>query len=60
MGACVMAGLCDGVPGCRAEDEGVCGVPSFRVNGGPVIWGQDKLNVVADMLCGWSDHSAKL
>lgn len=44
----------------RAEDEGVCGVPSFRVNGGPVIWGQDKLNVVADMLCGWSDHSAKL
>lgn len=44
----------------RAVEEGVCGVPSFSVDGGPVVWGQDKLNVVADMLCGWKDTSAKL
>ena len=43
-----------------AVEEGVCGVPSFSVDGGPVVWGQDKLNVVADMLCGWKDTSAKL
>ena len=39
----------------RAVKEGLCGVPSYQVNGGPVIWGQDKLNIVADMLCGWKD-----
>lgn len=47
----------------RAIDEGVCGVPSFQVNGGEVVWGQDKLNVVADMLCGWKpsyQYTAKL
>lgn len=38
---------------CRALDEGLCGVPSFTVNNSEVVWGQDKLNVVADMLCGW-------
>ena len=31
------------------------GVPSFQVNGSPyVIWGQDRMNVVADLLCGWT------
>ncbi len=47
----------------RAVDEGVCGVPSFQVNGGEIVWGQDKLNVVADMICGWKPsytHPAKL
>ena len=47
----------------RAVEEGLCGVPSFQVNGGEVVWGQDKLNVVADMLCGWQPRytdSAKL
>ncbi len=42
----------------RAVEEGLCGVPSFRVNDGPVIWGQDRYNVVADMLCGWEDRVA--
>lgn len=37
----------------RAKDAGVCGVPSFQVNGGDVIWGQDRLDVVSDILCGW-------
>ncbi len=34
-------------------EEGLCGVPSFQVNGGEIVWGQDKLNVIADQLCGW-------
>jgi len=45
---------------CRAVEVGLCGVPTFRVNQGPLVWGQDKLNVVADMLCGWQDQHAKL
>ena len=37
---------------CRAVDNGLCGVPSFQVNDNKmIIWGQDRLNVVADMLC---------
>ena len=39
----------------RAIHAGVCGVPSYQVNGGAVIWGQDRLNIVADLLCGWRD-----
>ena len=41
---------------CRAVTEGVCGVPTFKVNDGPLLWGQDRLHVVADMLCGWKDQ----
>ncbi|XP_065911815.1 uncharacterized protein [Dysidea avara] len=46
----------------RAVDTGLCGVPSFQVNdGGVVLWGQDRLNVVADMLCNSdSQPSSKL
>lgn len=44
----------------RAIETGLCGVPSFQVNGGPVIWGQDKLNIVTDMMCGWVDSQPKL
>ena len=36
-----------------AEELGCCGVPSFQVDGSPVIWGQDRLNVVQDLICGW-------
>jgi len=38
----------------RALNEGVCGVPSFQINAGGVIFGQDRLNVVADQLLGWT------
>lgn len=38
----------------KAYKEGVFGVPSFRANGQEVIFGQDRLNVVSDQLCGWS------
>ncbi|XP_046853534.1 uncharacterized protein LOC124446716 [Xenia sp. Carnegie-2017] len=39
----------------RAVKAGVCGVPSYQVNNGAIIWGQDRLNIVADLLCGWKD-----
>ena len=41
---------------CRAFAAGLCGVPSYQVNNGSVVWGQDRLNIIADMLCGWEDH----
>lgn len=44
----------------RAIEAGVCGVPSFQVNGGEIVWGQDRLHVIADMLCGWRDTNSKL
>lgn len=40
----------------RAFATGLCGVPSYQVNNGSVLWGQDRLNVIADLLCGWEDH----
>lgn len=40
----------------RAFAAGLCGVPSYQVNDGSVVWGQDRLNIVADLLCGWEDH----
>ena len=47
----------------RALTAGLCGVPSFQVDDGHVLWGQDRLNVMEDMLCGWQDpdiHYSKL
>ena len=35
-------------------DRGGCGVPSFYVNGHPLVFGQDRMNVVEDFLAGWS------
>lgn len=40
----------------RAFAAGLCGVPSYQVNSGSVLWGQDRLNIVADLLCGWKDN----
>lgn len=40
----------------RAVAAGLCGVPSYQVNNGSVVWGQDRLNIIADMLCGLEDH----
>ena len=45
----------------RAVKSGACGVPSFMlVDDNHLIWGQDHLNMIQDMMCGWtkSDHSA--
>ncbi|XP_031557502.1 uncharacterized protein LOC116294112 isoform X2 [Actinia tenebrosa] len=41
----------------RAVKNGVCGVPSYQVNDGAILWGQDRLNIVADLLCGWKDFT---
>lgn len=43
----------------RAVDAGACGVPSFQVDGGALIWGQDRLNVVEDLVNGWVDPTAE-
>ncbi|RDD39664.1 hypothetical protein TrispH2_009118 [Trichoplax sp. H2] len=37
----------------RAIKVGVFGVTAFQVNDGSLIFGQDRLNIVANMLCGW-------
>jgi len=45
----------------RALKANICGAPSFQVfasgleeeNEGTIIWGQDRLDVVQDLLCGW-------
>jgi len=38
----------------RAISNGVCGVPSFQIGNGDVIWGQDRLDILSDLLCGWN------
>ncbi|XP_065056055.1 uncharacterized protein LOC135684423 [Rhopilema esculentum] len=44
----------------RAISLGLCGVPSFQVDDQPVIWGQDRLNIIADELCGWQDDTDQI
>lgn len=39
----------------RAVANGAFGVPTFQVDGGNIVWGQDRLNVVEDLICGWPD-----
>jgi len=41
----------------RANTVGCCGVPSFQVNHGEVLWGQDRMDVVLDLLCGWDSST---
>lgn len=53
-----------------AKATGICGVPTYRVlqqdgkggwkpHGG-LVWGQDELNVVEDLIYGWdSEHSTE-
>lgn len=48
----------------EAKDVGLCGVPSYRVfrrssgesewkRAGDIVWGQDELAVVEDLIAGW-------
>ena len=37
----------------RAVESGISGFPSFQVDEGPIVFGQDRLNLVEDMLLGW-------
>jgi 2-hydroxychromene-2-carboxylate isomerase len=50
----------------QAKEYGICGVPSYRILTqaktaewepvGGIIWGQDELNVVEDVIAGWTDE----
>ncbi|KAF2416199.1 protein disulfide [Tothia fuscella] len=49
----------------EAKDLGICGVPSYRVSYGNaddwptksgILWGQDEMNVVKDLLAGWNEE----
>ena len=55
----------------EAKDAGLCGVPSYRVFrrtigqedqawrlAGELIWGQDELAVVEDLISGWDGKSS--
>lgn len=55
----------------EAKQVGICGVPSYRVfrkanatgewtQVGGVIWGQDQLCVVEDLLSGWDESSGEI
>ena len=44
----------------RAVDFGISGLPSFQVDDGPVVFGQDRLNLVEDMLLGWDFDLLKI
>jgi 2-hydroxychromene-2-carboxylate isomerase len=49
----------------EAKDVGICGVPSYRVfresgprqwkNVGGIVWGQDQIDVLEDLVAGWDD-----
>lgn len=52
----------------EAKDAGLCGVPTYRVfrkraaekewkQVGDLVWGQDELAVVEDLIAGWDGES---
>lgn len=48
----------------QAIEVGACGAPTFVVRDASgrqvaVLWGQDRLNVVHDLLCGWRPQSVQ-
>lgn len=52
----------------EAKELGLCGAPTYRVlrrqqNGefkpvGGLVWGQDEINVVEDLIAGWSPEAS--
>ncbi|KAH8726424.1 DSBA-like thioredoxin domain-containing protein [Phaeosphaeriaceae sp. PMI808] len=54
----------------EAKELGICGVPTYRVlrqsnDGawnlvGGIVWGQDELNVVEDLIAGWDPESSAI
>ncbi|KAF2272229.1 thioredoxin-like protein [Westerdykella ornata] len=54
----------------EAKAVGICGVPSYRVfrqtetgewkNLGGIVWGQDQMDVVEDLIAGWDDERSDL
>jgi len=53
----------------EAKALGICGVPSYRVlrkspsgewvHVGGIVWGQDEMNVVEDLIAGWEEGDQK-
>lgn len=47
----------------EAKKLGLCGVPTYRVLGedgkvrGGLVWGQDELGVVQDLIAGWREEN---
>jgi len=39
----------------EAAEQGVCGVPTFDIDG-MIVWGQDRIPMVEKMLLGWRPH----
>jgi 2-hydroxychromene-2-carboxylate isomerase len=51
----------------RALELGLCGVPSFVIQGQKlgngvdnVLWGQDRMDVLMDLLSGWEPKSTAI
>lgn len=52
----------------EAKENSICGVPTYRVLRqdidrewqlvGGLVWGQDKINVVEDLIAGWDPESS--
>lgn len=52
----------------EAKEKGICGVPTYRVLrqdakglwnlAGGIVWGQDEINVVEDLIAGWDPESS--
>jgi 2-hydroxychromene-2-carboxylate isomerase len=52
----------------EAKELGLCGVPTYRVLRqtddrewkavGGLVWGQDEINVVEDLIAGWNPESS--
>ncbi|CAO2652267.1 Nn.00g005500.m01.CDS01 [Neocucurbitaria sp. VM-36] len=52
----------------EAKDKGICGVPTYRVLrdsgdgkwnlAGGLVWGQDEINVVEDLIAGWDPEGS--
>jgi 2-hydroxychromene-2-carboxylate isomerase len=54
----------------EAKEIGLCGVPSYRIfqesfdgswlSVGGIVWGQDEINIVEDLIAGWDDERSPL
>ncbi|KAJ3327229.1 hypothetical protein HDU93_002073, partial [Gonapodya sp. JEL0774] len=44
----------------RAVVAGVCGFPTYQIDNRELIWGQDKIDVVSDILLGWNPEPTRV
>jgi hypothetical protein len=38
---------------CLKSEAHLVGVPTYQVGEGELIWGQDRSDMVLDIMCGW-------